>query len=204
MSWFTIWDAQSLDAMFHPGIPVAEKIIRPIVVYMFLMGLLRMFGKREMAQLNPYDFIILVMLSNTVQNAIIGADDSVSGGLIGVFSLCAFHAVIVRVMFRHRRLEQILQGKPAVLVHEGIVDKRALRRTLITMPELLSVIRRQGFDHLGEVRRVTLEPGGTMSVVPNVPSDEERRQAELLQRLDDLRAQVEDLGRRLDSTSPSH
>src|SRR5208283_5715919 len=101
--------------IFGVGVPVLEKIIRPIVVYFFLVVLLRAFGKRELAQLNPFDLVVLLSLSNTVQNAIIGNDNSLSGGLIGAFTLLGVNYLVVRFLFRHRRLDQIFEGKPSVL-----------------------------------------------------------------------------------------
>src|SRR5207244_800673 len=97
-----------LHDMFTFSIPLAEKIVRPILVYVFLILLLRVFGKRELAQLNPFDLVVLLSLSNTVQNAIIGDDNSVAGGFIGAFTLLFTNYVVVRYLFRHRRLDQIL------------------------------------------------------------------------------------------------
>ena len=86
--------------MFALPIPLAEKLLRPVIVYLVLVVLLRIFGKRELAQLNPFDLVVLLSLSNTVQNAIIGNDNSVSGGVIGAFSLLAVNWIVVRVLFR--------------------------------------------------------------------------------------------------------
>src|SRR5215813_10820189 len=104
-----------LHSMFTMGAPVLEKIMRPIVVYIFLVIALRVFGKRELAQLNPFDLVVLLSLSNTVQNAIIGNDNSLSGGVIGALALLATNYFVVRFLFRHRRLDQVLEGKPATL-----------------------------------------------------------------------------------------
>src|ERR1035438_7297746 len=91
--------------IFAVGVPVAEKILRPVVVYAFLVVILRVFGKRELAQLNPFDLVVLLSLSNTVQNAIIGNDNSLTGGLIGAFTLLGVNYLVVRFLFRHRRLD---------------------------------------------------------------------------------------------------
>src|SRR5665811_972957 len=122
--------------IFALGVPLAEKILRPIAVYIFLVVLLRVFGKRELAQLNPFDLVVLLSLSNTVQNAIIGNDNSVTGGLIGAFSLLAVNYVVVRFLFRHRRLDQIMEGTPTVLIEHGKVRRQALAKELLTEPEL--------------------------------------------------------------------
>src|SRR5271167_3848310 len=102
--------------MFALNLPVAEKILRPIIVYAFLVLMLRIFGKRELAQLNPFDLVVLLSVSNTVQNAIIGDDNSLTGGLIGAFSLLATNYLVVRFLFKHRRFDQIFEGSPTVLV----------------------------------------------------------------------------------------
>src|SRR5712691_13098680 len=137
-----------ISDMFIVSIPVAEKILRPILVYVFLVMLLRVFGKRELAQLNPFDLVMLLSLANTVQNAIIGDNNSVAGGFIGAFTLMLVNYLVIRFLFRHRRLDQILEGRPAVLVKEGRVNKKELARELITFSELQTVARRQGFDGL--------------------------------------------------------
>src|SRR5580765_7168575 len=117
-----------LQDMFKLGVPVLEKILRPVIVYLFLVIALRIFGKRELAQLNPFDLIVLLSLSNTVQNAIIGDDNSVLGGLIGALSLLSINYLVVRFLFRHRRLDQILEGTPTTLVKDGQVQRTALAK----------------------------------------------------------------------------
>src|SRR5438132_12278286 len=124
---------QTISDMFLLTVPIAEKILRPLIVYIFLVLLLRAFGKRELAQLNPFDLVVLLSLSNTVQNAIIGDDNSVAGGFIGAFTLVFINYLVIRFLFRHRRLDQILEGRPAVLVKEGHVCKKELAKELITM-----------------------------------------------------------------------
>src|ERR1700694_5607344 len=116
--------------MFVLGLPLAEKILRPIFVYAFLVISCRRSGKRELVQLNPFDLVVLLSLSNTVQNAIIGDDNSVSGGFIGAFTLLFVNYVVVRYLFRHRRLDQIVEGKPTVLVKEGRICKKELAKEL--------------------------------------------------------------------------
>src|ERR1700736_2067463 len=107
--------------MFALKLPILEKILRPVVVYAFIVLMLRIFGKRELAQLNPFDLVVLLSVSNTVQNAIIGEDNSVTGGLIGAFALFAVNYLVVRFLFRHRRLDEILQGTPTRLIEDGHV-----------------------------------------------------------------------------------
>jgi uncharacterized membrane protein YcaP (DUF421 family) len=176
--------------LFHLPIPLLEKIIRPILIYAFLVVLLRVFGKRELAQLNPFDLVVLLSLSNTVQNAIIGEDNSVAGGMIGAVTLLVTNYLVVRFLFRHRRLDQLMEGKPAILIKEGHVRKNEMARELLTTAELQSVIRRQGFDGIHDIETCILEPGGAFSIKAKSPSADVQRHTELLQRLDALQAQI--------------
>src|SRR6476659_10430812 len=105
-----------LDSMFHLPVPFLEKLLRPVIVYLVLVLLLRIFGKRELAQLTPFDLVVLLSLSNTVQNAIIGNDNSLTGGLVGAFALLGVNYLVVRFLFRHRRLDQLVEGKPTTLI----------------------------------------------------------------------------------------
>src|SRR5438046_4493361 len=105
-----------VEHMFHLGLPIAEKILRPIVVYFFLIIGLRLAGKRELAQLNPFDLVVLLTLSNTVQNAIIGEDNSVTGGVIGATTLLAVNYVVVRFLYSHESLDRLIEGDSDVLI----------------------------------------------------------------------------------------
>jgi len=182
-----------LHDMFALSLPIAEKIIRPIIVYFFLVLLLRVFGKRELAQLNPFDLVVLLSLSNTVQNAIIGDDNTVAGGMIGAFTLLLTNYIVVRFLFRHRRLDQIIEGKPSVLVRDGKVCKGALSKELLTVGELNTVARRQGFEGVQELESCVLEPGGAFVMRRKEPADVDVKHAELVARLDRLTAQLEKL-----------
>jgi uncharacterized membrane protein YcaP (DUF421 family) len=179
--------------IFALGAPLAEKVLRPIAVYVFLVVVLRIFGKRELAQLNPFDLVVLLSLSNTVQNAIIGNDNSLTGGLVGAFTLLGVNYMVVRYLFRHRRLDQIFEGKPLVLIQEGKVVKHALAKELLTRAELMTVLHRQGFASLHDVDRCVLEPGGTFFVQGKTPPLDQIRHDELMKRLDDLSARLDRL-----------
>ncbi len=182
-----------LMQMFHLGIPIAEKILRPILVYAFLVVALRLAGKRELAQLNPFDLVVLLTLSNAVQNAIIGDDNTVTGGVIGAATLLAVNHVVVRFLFRHPRLERIVEGSAEVLVDKGVMRHELLRRELITPAELRAAARRQGFATLEEVDRVILESTGTLTFVARKPTPEAQRHDEIVKALDELRAAVNGL-----------
>jgi uncharacterized membrane protein YcaP (DUF421 family) len=186
-----------LRDMFIVSIPIAEKILRPILVYVFLVMLLRVFGKRELAQLNPFDLVVLLSLANTVQNAIIGEDSSLAGGFIGAFTLMLVNYLVIRFLFRHRRLDQILEGKPAVLIREGVICKDQLAKEMITVHELQTVCRRQGFDGIHEVEDCVLEPGGAFVMRRKVPSDDEQKHAELVESLNAIRDQIRRLEERV-------
>lgn len=176
--------------MFELPLPILEKLLRPVIVYLVLVVLLRIFGKRELAQLNPFDLVVLLSLSNTVQNAIIGDDNSVTGGVIGAFSLLAINWLVVRVLFSSPRLMRMLEGRSTVLVRDGRIDVHALRRESLTREELLSAVHRQGFEDFDKVRNCHLEPNGTFYIEPFDPSVEDKRHDELLARLDALQTEV--------------
>lgn len=107
---------QSLRDMFQLALPVLEKILRPLIIYGFLVIGLRLAGKRELAQINTFDLVVLLMLSNTVQNAIIGDDSSITGGVIGGASLLLMNYLVVRFLFRRARLDRFLEGAPVRLI----------------------------------------------------------------------------------------
>jgi uncharacterized membrane protein YcaP (DUF421 family) len=178
------------DHMFQLPLPILEKLARPVIVYLVLVILLRLFGKRELAQLNPFDLVVLLSLSNTVQNAIIGDDNSVTGGVIGAFGLLAINWAVVRVLFRSPRLTRMLEGRSDVLIRNGQIDAKALDRESLSREELLSVIHKQGFEDFHQVRTCQLEPNGTFYVEAFEPSAAEQHHAELLARLDTLSREV--------------
>ena len=176
--------------MFVISLPILEKILRPILVYFFLVIVLRLSGKRELAQLNPFDLVVLLTLSNTVQNAIIGDDTSVSGGVIGATSLLAINYLVVRFLYDHRKLDQIVEGRSDALVENGKVRAKHLKRELITVAELEAAARKQGFASLAEVDQCILEPGGTLTFIGKKPDAEELRHKELLSKLESLHQEM--------------
>jgi len=176
--------------MFVLGLPILEKILRPIIVYVFLIIGLRLSGKRELAQLNPFDLIVLLTLSNTVQNAIIGDDNSVTGGIIGATSLLAINYLVVRFLYDHRKLDQVVEGSPDILIENGKVHEHKLKKELITKEELAAAARKQGFDSLSEVQQCVLEPGGTLSFTAKKPDTEDIRHQELLKKFDALTQEI--------------
>jgi len=188
-----VWSNQVLHNMFWLGLPLLEKILRPLLVYFFLVVLLRIFGKRELAQLNPFDLVVLLSLSNTVQNAIIGDDNSVTGGLLGAVSLLGINYLVVRFLFKHKRLDQIVEGQPTRLVDHGQLQTAAMAKELLTKTELLTVVHRQGFSSLDDIETCVLEPGGTFFIQAKSPPLEETQHKEILARLDQISGRLMDL-----------
>ena len=182
--------AKTLQDMFVLNLPVLEKIVRPMVVYLALVVLLRVFGKRELAQLNPFDLVVLLSVSNTVQNAIIGDDNSVTGGVLGALSLFAINYFVVRFLFKHRRLDQLLEGSPTTLIDRGQVVREGLCKELLTESELAAVAHKQGFDHIRDIESCVLEPGGNFFIKGKMPPSDERNHAELMKLLHDIRERV--------------
>lgn len=183
----------TLTDMFVLGLPVAEKILRPIFIYLFLVIGLRLAGKRELAQLNPFDLVVLLTLSNTVQNAIIGNDNSVTGGVIGAATLLVVNYLVVRFLFRHEKLDALVEGQESILIEHGKLKEDELAKQLLTRQELEAAAHRQGFDAVGDIERAVLEPGGTISFFAKQPNPEEARHRELLARLDSLTRELAQL-----------
>jgi uncharacterized membrane protein YcaP (DUF421 family) len=180
----------ALTDMFVLKLPVLEKIVRPILVYLSLIILLRVFGKRELAQLNPFDLVVLLSVSNTVQNAIIGDDNSLTGGILGAISLFGINYVVIRFLFKHRRIDQIMEGSPTCLIERGEVCRGALAKELMSESELLTVAHRQGFDTLEEIETCTLEPGGIFFIKGRTPSTDQQRFEHLMARLNEIDQKV--------------
>jgi uncharacterized membrane protein YcaP (DUF421 family) len=151
--------------LVHLGISPWEKAVRTAVVYAAILGLLHLAGKRQLAQLNSFDLVVLLLLSNVVQNAIIGPDDSLLGGLLGAVILVVVNYVVVRAAFMSPRFGKALQGGATVVAENGKLDEQKLRRLALTQEELVAGLRRQGLE-LEDTEKVTLEPEGTFNATP--------------------------------------
>jgi uncharacterized membrane protein YcaP (DUF421 family) len=176
--------------MFTLSVPVLEKVFRTIIVYFALMFGLRLAGKRELAQLNPFDLIVLLMLSNTVQNAIIGDDNTITGGLLGALTLLVINYAMVRVVHRNPHLQRLFEGEAEVLVRHGQVRKHKLEQELITKEELEAAAHQQGIASLHDVEKCILEPTGAISFIERTPTNEETRHEALMQRLDAVAQEI--------------
>ncbi len=179
--------------LVYPNIPILEKIIRPILVYVFLVVGLRLAGKRELAQLNPFDLVVLLTLSNTVQNAIIGDDNSVLGGVIGATTLLLMNYFVVLIAYRNQRLGALIEGGPDVLIARGQVQEERLEAEKITVPELEAASRRQGFASLKDVDQAILYPGGTFCFIGKVPSADAVHHHQIMSALHHLQRGLEEI-----------
>ncbi len=184
----TLW-----NDMFILAIPVLEKILRPMIVYLALIIGLRLAGKRELAQLNPFDLVVLLTLSNTVQNAIIGSDNSVTGGLIGAATLLTVNYLVVRFVYNNHKIETIVEGKEDILMEHGKINPEMLKKELISPTELEIAAHKQGFGSLDEIEKAVLEPEGGISFIAKKPEPSEERHQELVAKLEAMAKEIASL-----------
>jgi uncharacterized membrane protein YcaP (DUF421 family) len=149
-----------------PDITVAEKILRSVVVYGFLLVAFRVAGKRQLGQMTPFDLIVLLIISNVLQNAAIGNDSSLGGGLLGAAVIIVLNGLIAWTTFRCKRVERIVEDAPTILVKHGHVLRANLAREFVSMAELRAALRKEGIASLTEVRYAILEEDGHVTVIP--------------------------------------
>jgi uncharacterized membrane protein YcaP (DUF421 family) len=149
-----------------PDISITEKVARTAVVYLFLLAAFRITGKRQLGQMTAFDLVVLLIISNVVQNAMIGADNSLGGGLLGVLVILVLNGVIAWITSRSRRAERLVENSPTVLVSHGRILWPNMRRELMSLAELRAALRREGMGSLREVRWAVLEEDGHLSVIP--------------------------------------
>ena len=149
-------------AMFVEQIPLAEKILRTVLVYALIAVLFRVAGKRGLANLNTFDFVVIFLLSNVVQNAVIGNDTSLTGGAVGAVTLVAVNAVVNRVIASNATAARVFDGNPTTVISGGHVVNRALRHLGLRRSELDHAVRLQNGDDVAEVQHGSLEPGGQL------------------------------------------
>ncbi len=181
--------------LLHSGVPLAEKVVRTVAVYAVLALLLRLAGKRDLAQLNTFDLVVMLLLSNVVQNAVIGDDNSLVGGLLGAAVLIGLNAATVRLAAANGTVSRLFEGTPTVLIRDGRYDERALRREGLRRADVDAAVRRQNANDPGEVALATLEPGGTV-VVTLKPSAQDATQGDvsaLGHRLEEMSAKLDTL-----------
>jgi uncharacterized membrane protein YcaP (DUF421 family) len=188
--WFNLMHLGTPDSITHP-VSLIEKVLRPVVVYLLLVWALRRFGKRILAQLNPFDFVVLLTISNTVQNAIIGNDTSLFGGALGAATLLGVNAILVRIFYRGASTEHMLQAdRDIVLIDQGQLQELEMRRLRINAGELTGKAHERGFDSLEDVECATLYPNGTIYFQAKSAMTETARYTELIRRMDLLSTQV--------------
>ncbi len=156
--------------IFVPEISIAEKILRSVVVYLFLLLAFRFTGKRQVGQLTPFDLVVLLIISNVVQNAVIGSDNSLGGGLLGAVTILALNYAVTEVAYRSKHARRLLEAQPTLLIHNGRILQENLRRERVTVDELLAALRRNGVVEPAHVRFAILEENGAISVIPRVTS----------------------------------
>ncbi len=149
-----------------PEVSILEKIIRPVIVYLFLLIAFRLAGKRELGQMTPFDLIVLLTISNVLQNAMIGNDNSLGGGIIGALTLFILNGALARATFRFPRLARVLEGEPTTLIQNGVIVEPNLRREVMTVEELQRALRKHGleWDDVPRVQDALLELDGTVTV----------------------------------------
>lgn len=170
-----------------------EKVIRPLLVYFIMILLLRVFGKRELAQLNPIDFVLLLLISEAVQNAIIGDDTSLSGGVIGVGTLLGINYLMARLKFRVPKIEEIVEGTSKVLIENGKPVKNKMLSELMTEDDLEVIAHEEGLENAEEIDKLILDPNGTFLVIPKDEIKDARFKKEVLEKIDKLNKQLNDL-----------
>jgi uncharacterized membrane protein YcaP (DUF421 family) len=157
--------ADLVSDLFDLGVPAPEKVVRSLLVFAFLVVALRLAGKRQLAELNVMDLAVLLLVSNALQNAMIGADNSLLGGIIGASTLFIVNYWFVRLTYRSRLARRVLEGSPRTLLEDGKVNHTALRKEAITERELHSIARERGFERLEDVALIVLETDGRMAVM---------------------------------------
>jgi len=193
--WYNLISFGTPDSASHP-VSLVEKVVRPVLVYLLLVVLLHRAGKRILAQLNPFDLVVLLTLSNTVQNAIIGNDTSLLGGLVGAVALIGVNAVLVRIYYRGPGMQALAKAERDVcLISQGQVQEDEMRRLHINAGELTAKAHERGFDSLDEVETAVLYPNGTMYFQQKTAMAESTRFDQIMHRLDDIGAQVAALRR---------
>ena len=195
-SFLTFLDGSTLQNMFFldaDQVTWAEKIIRPLLVYGGLIVLLRIFGKRELAQLNPLDLIVILLLSNTVQNAIIGNDTSLVGGIVGAIALLGVNSFFAHLKFRSETVESLIEGKPLKVVEHGKLNQKQLSRELLTESDLDIIAHENGLEDRDDIYRLVIDTNGTFLVEGKNEIKDAKFKREVLKKIDELSKQLSEL-----------
>ncbi len=170
-----------------------EKILRPIIVYFALIFLLRLFGKRELGQLNPFDLVVILSLSNTVQNAIIGADNSLVGGVVGACALLGINYLMALFKYNSKTVESFVEGTARTLIENNKINQKVMRSELLTEEDLDTIAHREGLDGAEQIKKCIIDPNGGFLVEGNTPTSDENFRTEVLAKLEDLTKQLKEL-----------
>jgi uncharacterized membrane protein YcaP (DUF421 family) len=178
-------------AMFAQQIPVAEKILRTVIVYALIAVLFRLTGKRGLATMNTFDFVVIFLLSNVVQNAVIGNDTSLTGGIIGAVTLVAVNAAVNRLIAGNATVARIFDGRPTTVISSGHLVEGAVRHLGLRRSEIDHAVRLQNGDDISQVALGRLEPGGQL-VLSLKPADQGATKADIAELMGRL-GQIEHL-----------
>src|SRR5262249_9167744 len=154
--------------MWNTSIAWWEFVARGVIIYLFLIILLRITGKRQVGQMAPFDLVLLLVLSNAVQNSMVGGDNSVIGGMISAFTLVTLNWLFGLLTFKSKKAEALIEGRPELLVHNGRLFEKALIRCQLTHHELNAALRQAGCADVADVHAAFLETDGTISVIPKM------------------------------------
>lgn len=193
---FVLTEASTWTNMFTLNadeVTWGEKILRPIIVYIALIVLLRVVGKRELAQLNPLDLVVILSLSNTVQNAIIGQDNSLVGGIVGAGALLAINASVAWLKFRWPKVEALTEGKPVTLIENGKIDRNMLKSELMTESDLDIIAHENGFENAHDIDRLILDPNGSFLVDGKDEIKDAKFKRDVLHKISELSKQLAEL-----------
>ncbi|WP_415327420.1 DUF421 domain-containing protein [Chryseobacterium sp. MMS23-Vi53] len=153
--------------------PILNVVVRSLCVYLFMVIAIRLFGKNQLSQLNAGDVVLLLLISNAVQNAMVGPDTSLQGGLVAALVLFIANFIVKRLMFSNQKFESFLEDNPVILVKDGVVDQEALNKVKISKDELEEAIREHGVDGIKNVKLSILEVDGNISVISEDEKDKQ-------------------------------
>jgi len=151
--------------MLMPTVPVMELVVRACVVYAAVLLLLRLGGKRQVGQMGVGEFVAILLISNAVQNSMNGGDNSLGGGILLAAVIIALSAAVAYLTFRSKRFEELLQGRPSLLIHDGRIVEQNMKREQLNIRELKVILRRQGIHELHDIKEAVLESDGYVSVI---------------------------------------
>lgn len=145
--------------------PYIDIVLRSIAVYFFMIAALRIFGKKELSQLNTADVILILLISNSVQNAMVGNNSSLTGGLVAALILFILNYLLKKIMFTSKFFRQLIQSKPEILIHNGKIEFSSLSRLGITSDEMQEAMREHGIEYYKDVKLAMLEIDGNISII---------------------------------------